>query len=306
MGGADFDDTIVNGTETSLGMMSSVTPEIHEEHITREPNTMICSSGRGDSTHQIFEAYISHEARKLQQSPGAYMEHYSHMELYQKALSNIATQKHSAIASLALAIGDCSAMILLKQATQSVRSPTVDCWVRIGRDMFLEKRLEAIYHLDLRMAHLWIARWLHIYKLYEELFGSVGGRGVDDFVVLTSVDQDQTLAECRTSVRRGNLRNIEKASITRRMAKQVGNTNGRAGDRFTTNKSLNRLRRIGARLQLFINQWGLGTLCLLGTRFTDNLYHLLLMIELRKIPVLTKNQIDADPRCFLSPIYQCC
>jgi hypothetical protein len=120
-------------------------------------------------TRHAFEIQTAHEARKLQRSPGAYAEHYSHMECFRKALADIDTSKHSAIASLSLAIGDASAIVLLKQAIQSARSLTVDSWFCIGRDMLLEQRLEAIYRLDIHMAHLRIARWLHIYKLYETL-----------------------------------------------------------------------------------------------------------------------------------------
>ena len=51
--------------------------------------------------------------------------------------------------------------------------------------MLLEQRLEAIYRLDIRMAHLRIARWLHIHKLYEALARDVGGRDIEDFVIVT-------------------------------------------------------------------------------------------------------------------------
>lgn len=179
--------------------------------------------------------------------------------------------KEQGMATLALAIGDCSAVVLLKQAIESARSPDADCWLHIGRNMVLEQRLRAIYHLGIRRAHLRIARWLHIYKLYDELARSVGGRDVDDFVILTSMDQNQTPQLPRSLVRRGKICNIEKAIVTTQMAKHVGDTDGGCGNWSKTERSLNRLRRIGERLQVFVNIWGHGILCLLGTDFTEEL-----------------------------------
>jgi hypothetical protein len=236
-----------------------------------ERNVTMQSSAPRDHIRHAFEAYTAHEARKLQRSPGAYTEHYSHMEGFQKALANIDTPKHRAVASLSLAIGDASAIVLLKQAIRSARSLTVDSWFCIGRDMLLEQRLEAIYRLDIRMAHLRIARWLHIHKLYETLARDVGGRDIEDFVIVTNVDRGHALVGHWTSPQRGNPRNIEKASITRRMGRYAGGTASGSDSGSTTNKYLSRLCRTGERLQLLINRWGLGVLCLLGTGFTDNL-----------------------------------
>ena len=234
-------------------------------------NVITQSSALIDHTRHAFETYTAHEARKLQRSSGAHAEHYSHMECFQKALAKTETSKHRAIANLSLTIGDASAITLLKQAIHSARSLTVDSWFCIGRDMPLEQRFEAIYRLEIRMVHPRIARWLHIHKLYETLARNVGGRDVDDFVIVTNVDRDQVLEGDRTSPRRGNPRNIEKASITKRMNRYAGGMAGANDNQFATNKRLTRLRRTGERLQLLINRWGLGVLCLLGTGFTDNL-----------------------------------
>jgi len=53
--------------------------------------------------------------------PGAYVIHHSHMECFRNSLAGIDTLKHRAIASLSLAIGGASAIILLRQAIQSAR-----------------------------------------------------------------------------------------------------------------------------------------------------------------------------------------
>jgi hypothetical protein len=269
--GANPNNTRNKQVEDNLDTASSVISEILEDHNTMERTVTIQSSVMISHTRHAFETYAAHEARKLQRSPGAYAEHHSHMECFRKALADIETSKHRAIASLSLAIGDASAFVLLKQAIQSARSLTVDSWFCIGRDMLLEQRLEAIYRLDICMAHLRIARWLHIHKLYETLARNVRGRNADDFVNVTNVDRDQALNGHWMSPRRGNPRNIEKASITRRIGRYAGGRASGSDSRSTTNKYLSRLRRTGERLQLLINRWGLGVLCLLGTGFTDNL-----------------------------------
>lgn len=126
--------------------------------------------------------------------------------------------------------------------------------------MLLEQRLEAIHRLDIHMAHIRIARWLHIHKLYETLATGVGGGDVDDFVIVTNADQGQILQGYSTPSRRGNPRNIEKATITRQMGRCASGTASGSGNHSTANRYLTRFRGIGKRLQLLINRWGLGVL----------------------------------------------
>jgi hypothetical protein len=45
--------------------------------------------------------------------------------------------------------------------------------------------LEAIDRLDIRIAHLGVAQWLHIHGLYETSARDVGDRDTDDFVIVT-------------------------------------------------------------------------------------------------------------------------
>ena len=51
--------------------------------------------------------------------------------------------------------------------------------------MLPEQCLEAIDRLDVRIAHLGVAHWLHIHRLYETSARDVGDRGFDDFVIVT-------------------------------------------------------------------------------------------------------------------------
>ena len=86
-----------------------------------EMNVTMQSSPLVDHARHAFETYTAHEARKLQRRPVAYAEHYSHMECFRKVLADIDTPKHKTIASLSLAIGDASAIVLLRQTIQSAR-----------------------------------------------------------------------------------------------------------------------------------------------------------------------------------------
>ena len=219
----------------------------------------------------IFKVYFTREGEKLQNQPELFARHYGYMEIYQDALCSIKTPHQRALADMAVAIGDCSAMLLLKQAIESIRSSPAGGSFHVGREMSQKQRLEVIHHLDLCMAHLRIARWLHIYKLYEDLSRDVGGKDADGFVVLTNADLSRSSTEPRVLAQRGNPRNIEQASITRRMMDHAGMDNSGGGHLEKTKKSMKRLRRVGQRLQLLANRWGLGVLSLLGAGFTDDL-----------------------------------
>jgi len=136
-----------------------------------------------------------------------------------------------------------------------------------------EQCLEAIDRLDVRIAHLGVAHWLHIHRLYETSAGDVGDRGSDDFYDCHCVDRDQALEGYWMSPQRSSPRKIQKASVTRRTGRYAGGTASGSDSRSTTKKNLDRLRHTEERLQLLINQWELGVLCLYSTGFTDNLYH---------------------------------
>lgn len=138
--------------------------------------------------------------------------------------------------------------------------------------MLPEQCLKAIDRLDIRIARLGVAHWLHIHRLHETSARDVGDR----FRRLCDchfVDRDQALEGHWISPQRSNPRNIQKVSITRRTGRYAGGTASGSDSRSTTKKNLNRLRHTEERLQLLINQWGLGVLCLSRNGFTDNLYH---------------------------------
>jgi hypothetical protein len=278
------DSTYRNVTGDSFNSMPPIVPE-SLEHITTAH-----SPWQDNCVRQIFQEYITREAKKLQQNPEVFKEHYSHMEPYQKALASINTSqgnvKVNAIVKLALAICDSSAMVDLRQAIDSVRSPTVHCWLRIGRKISLEQRLQAIDHLDLRKAHIKIARLIHIHKLYEELANHVGGKDADNFVVYTNPGRNQNSGEYDKSTRRGNPRNIEKAMVTKRIAKHVSAATGSRRDLGKRLRFLKRLRCIGERLQLMVDRWGLGIFCLLGSGFTDDRQLLNPMNKMRLVHLL--------------------
>lgn len=275
--GADVDRT--NGNEAD-GRVDLILPNVSPvcetrraglRSSTRKDVTKLLPSKTESQIRLVFKAYINHEAQKLQTQPELFVQHYGHMKSYQEALSSIKTPYHKVLAKMALAIGDCSAMLVLKQAIESIRSPSSGSSFHVGRDMSHKERLDAIHYLDLCMAHLRIARWLHIFKLYEEISRDIGGKDADNFVVLTNADLGQSSTEPRTLAQRGNPRNLEQASITRRMMDHTGADNSGGGDQRRTRNSMNRLRRVGHRLQLQVNQWGLGVLSLLGAGFTEDM-----------------------------------
>lgn len=230
------------------------------------------NSREGSLVHIVFKAYISREVEKLKARPELFTPHYNHMKPYRDALSSIKTPHPKALANMAVAIGDCSAMLLFKQAIESIRSPEGCALSHIGRSMPHEQRLEAIYRLDLCMAHTRLARWLHIYKLYDDLSHEAGGKDTDGFVVLTNADLEQDSTRPLVPAQRGNPRNLEQTTITRRMM-DCANVDNRGGARLEkTKNSMKRLRRIGHRLQMLVVRWRLGVLSLLDTTFTDELY----------------------------------
>ena len=250
----------------------------------------------GSFVHLVFKAYIAREVEKLKPRPELFTPHYRHMKPYQNALSLITTPYPKALANMAIAIGDCSAMLLFKQAIESIRSPGGCILSYIGRNMSHEQRIEAIYRLDLCMAHTRLARWLHIYKLCDDLSREAGGKDADGFVVLTNADLEQNSS--RPLAQRGNPRYLEQSIMTRRMMDYANVNNNE-----TTQNSMKRLRRIGQRLQLLVLRWGLGVLSLLDTTFTDELYEYP-KVGLSVVQVLMKSKNNDCHRCRLPPIHK--
>ncbi|TKA68557.1 hypothetical protein B0A55_11213 [Friedmanniomyces simplex] len=117
------------------------------------------------------------------------------------------------------------------------------------------------------MAHLRLARWLHIHKLYEELSRHIGGRDVDGFVVMIDADLGQTLSRPRALAQCGNPRNLELASIAERMMDHAGGSNGGGAEQRKSKNSMKRLRRVGQRLQRMVHRWGLGMMRLTDAAF---------------------------------------
>lgn len=216
-----------------------------------------------------FKSYVSLESRKFNDQPEFFRQHYGHMSSYQESLSSIRTKTPHALATMALAIGDSSAISMLKQAIQSVKS-TSSCFP-VNREMSQKDRLDLIERLDMCMAHLRIVRWLHIHQLYDEACNEVGGRGTDNFINITSADLDNDSSESRAPGQYGNPRNLERAGITRRMMDHVDIENTGNQDRRKVQSSMTRLRRVGRKLQLMAKRWGIGIFTLLGSGFTDDM-----------------------------------
>ena len=250
---------------------------------------------KGSSLQRIFDAYIDQEAQKLQSQPELLVQHYNHIYSYQGALCAAETSEQRAMAKMVVAMGDCSAILLLKQAVENIRSPDTFDMFNVGQTMSPEQRFEAIRRLDLRMAHTKLVRWLHIHSLYEELSRNIGGKDADGFVVLTNVNLEQSPNEPRALAKRGNPRSLEQASITKRMVGHIDTNQSRRGRREPSNYSKKRLRRLGRRLQLLVHRWGLGVLALLGTYFTDELYFYLHR-RIRFVRILTIDQNFNPPR----------
>ena len=145
----------------------------------------------GSPFHLVFKDYIAREVEKLKSQPELFTSHISYMKPYQEELSSITTPHPKALANMVIAIGNCSAMLLFKQSIENIRSPVGYALSHIGRNMSHEQRIEAIYRLDLCMAHTRLARWLHIYKLCDDLSHEGGGKDADGFVILTNADLEQ-------------------------------------------------------------------------------------------------------------------
>ncbi|TKA62353.1 hypothetical protein B0A55_12485 [Friedmanniomyces simplex] len=224
-----------------------------------------------NSIPSVFETYFAREFKKLQHRPELFPRHHGHMEPYQEALSSIKAAHDTTLANMAVAIGDCSAMIILQQAIASIRAPLDGDSFHVSQDMSSEQRLKAIMHLDLRIAHLNLAHRLHVHKLYEHLSSQIPGGDAGGLVLLSNADLGPSLSESRAAAPRGNPRHRRQANITTLMTDRVHADNSSGGDRRKSRTYMKRLRRLGRRLQLLVHRWGLGILYLLGAGFTDDL-----------------------------------
>lgn len=165
------------------------------------------------------------------------------------------------MAMLITSIGDSSALLLLREACQGLRSPQGDDILYVDLQMTISERMRLIKNVGACTALLRLVRWLHIVKLWEDL-SLITGDGYDGFVIVTpdSVTQRNT--------RKGNPRNVARAQISRGL--YVPQLPQQGGPKDCMVRKSTRLRRLGQRLGLIGRKWGQGTLLILGEDFSGS------------------------------------
>ena len=211
-----------------------------------------------DSLSCIVGTYVILEGEKDITS-----QEHTHIGKTMKAYENVVLQAPATsqlpLAILATSIGDCSALLLLKEAIQGLRSSSSSDCLCIDKLMTVSERIRIIEQIGVCTALLRLVRLLHIVTLWEDLSWRAGGAS-DRFVVVTPdlVTQHTT--------RRGNPRNLARADIAQGLSDPQG-----SHDRSSQNDTKStRLRRLGQRLGLIAGRWGQGALLILGQGLSEN------------------------------------
>ncbi|KAK5110247.1 hypothetical protein LTR85_001297 [Meristemomyces frigidus] len=180
---------------------------------------------------------------------------------YVAAISALPTEHHNTLVQLIRYIGSSSAVLSLRLIVGNVRDVHLNGVgkknaMRIAATRSSAERLAAIDDLSACMAHFTLAQRMHIYMLYKEALveGSQNGvpaNGRDPFVFESGV----------SSVRsRGNPNHLQTAAIARNMT-APGQSPARA----------KRLRRVGRRLDVLVENFGRGVLALLDEKCTHEM-----------------------------------
>ncbi|KAK5689257.1 hypothetical protein LTR17_026393 [Elasticomyces elasticus] len=244
--------------------MSSKTIRRSDGRVTKRNTTRGLARGQGkpraDSADRILEAYVSHE-RKKDTTPQDHACTAAAMEAYQTTIILAPAPSHRPLAILVTSIGDSSALLLLKEAIQGLRSPQVGELLCVDRRITIPERIQVIKRIGACTALLRLVRWLHIVTLWEELSRKTTGDCFDRFVVLTptSVAQHTT--------RTGNPLYLARKEVAQGLSDSNGSQSGSSQDGETHKNT--RLRRLGQRLGLVVRTWGQGILLILGQEFSE-------------------------------------
>ncbi len=159
-----------------------------------------------------------------------------------------------------MSIGDSSALLLLKEAIQGLRSPQVSDFLCVDRQMPISERIHIIERIGCCTALLKVVRWLHIVTLWEDL-SQRAGYSADHFVLATpdSVTQHVT--------RKGNPIYLARSEVARGLSDISGREDGNPDCNEPYQNT--RLRRLGQRLGLIVRKWGQGILLILGQTLSD-------------------------------------
>jgi len=222
-----------------------------------------------DRCKDLFAMFVASETAKHKRMSSLPGDLQTYAGDYADALCALTTPKPEALAKLALGIGNCGAMTSLQQAIESIRSNVTDDAFGVGRKRSSNERLAAIWHLDLRMAHLRIARRLHIYHLYLEATAGCVGEESGRFVFETPQPRSGGSSE---PSRYGNPRNINKAKITESIKGQTSRTPNASQIGAHSRSRISKLRRLGHRLQMLGDRFGMGVFAFLGDDFSENMY----------------------------------
>jgi len=173
---------------------------------------------RAKSIAGMIAAYVNHEKEK-NINPQEQCHIVNTMQAYQLAILRARPLSQPSLAVLVMSIGDSSALLLLKEAIQGLRSPQVSDFLCVDRQMPISERMHIIERIGCCIALLKVVRWLHIVTLWEDL-SQRAGYGANHFVLATpdSVTQHVT--------RKGNPRYLARSEVARGLSDISGREDG--------------------------------------------------------------------------------
>ncbi|KAK6375955.1 hypothetical protein LTR81_027871 [Elasticomyces elasticus] len=177
---------------------------------------------------------------------------------YSTAITALPTRYHRTMVRFVLCIGSSSAVLPLRLVVGNFRElhhygMGKANATRIAATRSSIELLAAIDDLSACMAHFTLAQRMHIYMLYKEALSEGGQSGE-----ATNGRESFILESGASAVRsRGNPNHVKTAAITRNMT-GPGQSISRA----------KKLRRVGCRLDVLVNNFGRGILALLDENLT--------------------------------------
>jgi len=212
----------------------------------------------------IFETYVSHETKK-DNTPLGRACIINAMKAYQTAILEVPRTVQLPLALLATSIGDSSALLLLKEAVQALRSPDIFDYVCIARRMSVPERVQVIGQVGACTALLRLVRWLHIVTLWEDLSREAQD-GSNRFVIATL---DSVAQHTTRTTRKGNPLSLAKADVAQGLLDSHGTRHDGSQYDEAPNSPCPRLRHLGQRLGLIVRKWGQASLLTLGQSFSE-------------------------------------
>ena len=221
---------------------------------------------RADSVREFVDAFVVREKWKEQSSSscsGVGIENV--MEAYVTTILDAPLRSQHCLVVLATSIGDNSALLLLREAMQGLRTESTNETLLVDRSMPTDERIKIINHIGACSALLRILRFLHIVTLWED-FSREAQDGSNGFVVMTPS------SVLPSTAKKGNPLFLARTNVSQGFSI----AQDRQVEVLPGNKSTcgTRLRRLGQRLGLIVRKWGQGALLFLGQEFTELRYAL--------------------------------